>query len=143
MIVVMRKVRFANSPDGHANPRQRRNDQVDDGSIHENLHRAMPIAQFPEKQTEDTIIQAEDQPRDQAGSQQMPGHPQESKDGDQREQAKKQAGRYVAFRRETVEERDAIGQKQPGGEHQNQTESSVDANSNGRVGENLEPTVTR
>src|SRR6267142_5496455 len=143
MIVVMSKVCFANSPDSHANPGQCRNDQVDDRSIHENLHRAMPIAEFPEKQTKDTIIRAEDQPRDQPGSQQMPRHTQEPKDGNQGEQAKKQASRYVAFRRETVEERDAIGQKQPGGEHQNQTESSVDTNSNGRVGEDVEPTVTR
>ncbi len=72
----------------------------------------------------------------------MSGHAQESKDGNQREQAKKQCGRDIAFQRETFEERDVIGQKQPSGEYQAQTDSDVDANSNCRVAENVKPTVT-
>ena len=55
---------FANLPDGHANPGQRRDDHIHDGSIHEDLNRAMPIAEFPEKRTKHTIVQAEEQPRD-------------------------------------------------------------------------------
>jgi hypothetical protein len=142
MIIRMRNIGFANSPDGPANPGYRRDDQVHDGPKHENLNRAVPVAESSEKQTKDTIIQAEDQPRDQTRGQQMPGHAQESQNGNHREQTKKNSSSDVALQRETVEERDAIGHEHPGSEYQSQTHCDVHSDSNGHVPENVEPTVS-
>ena len=133
---------FANSPDGPANPGYRRDDQIHDCSKHEDLNRTVPVAESPEKQTKDTIIQTKDQPCDQTRSQQIPGHAQESQNGNHREQTKKEGCSDIALQRETVEERDAIGHEHPGSEYQSQTDGFINSDSNGRVPENVEPTVS-
>ena len=142
MMIGMRIVRPAGSPNGSANPRKSRENHVYKGAIHENLNHAVPVTELHKEQTESAIVQAEDKPRDEARSQQMAGHVQKSKNGDQREKTKKYRSSDVALQGEAIKDWNAIGKKQPGGEDQSQADTGVDANANRHVVEDVEPTVT-
>ena len=133
---------FARLPNGHANPGKSREDHVNDGAIYENLKRAVPIAKLPKEQAEYAIVRTEKQPRDQAGGQQVAGHEQKSKNGNQREEAEEHDRSDIALQCQALQHWETIGNEQPSSENQNQANAGVDTNSNRHVAENVEPTVT-
>jgi len=140
-MVGMRGVRRAGSPDGAANPQQRSKNHVDHRANYKDLERAGPTTEIAEELTQNTIVQAEEKPRDKARSQQMPGHSQESKNRDQCDEHQKR-GPANTSHGQVFERRHAVGNEEPRREYQRQAHRSVHAESNRRVAKNVEPTIT-
>src|SRR5260370_7721592 len=72
----------------------------------------------------------------------MARHEPKSKDGDQCKKAGKRGGGNIPLQCKSIQERDTIGNDQPDHESHAQTNAGVNAGSNRRIAEDVEPTVT-
>jgi hypothetical protein len=135
-------MRLTGSPH-HANyPAERSKYQIHEGAKHENLHRAPPVAEPAENHAERAIAHAENNPANEARCQEVSWEAQEPKDGNARQEAQDRGGGNIALHREAIQERRVIGNQQPGGEYQRQAHTDVNTGADGRIAENVEPTIT-
>jgi len=72
----------------------------------------------------------------------MPGQAQKSKNGNRGEKAQDRGGSDIAFHRKAIQKRRVIGNHQPCGEYQSQTNANINAGADCRVAEDMEPTIT-
>src|SRR5712691_476318 len=141
-VVGMGGMRFAGSPDRGNDPAERTENHIHNGAQHENVKRAKPIAEPAKDQAEHAIAQAENEPAKKAGRQEMTRHAQEPKDGQRREESQNRGGGDIALQGKALQERHAIGDDQPSGKNQGQANTDVNTRPNGRVREDVEPTIT-
>src|SRR2546422_553322 len=142
VMVVMRLMRFTGSPDHANNPAERGEYHIHDRSHHKNMERAEPVAETMEYEAERAITQAENQPAKKARCHEMPGQAQKPKNGNRGEKTQDRGGGDIALHRKAIQERGAIGNHQPCGEHQSQTNANINAGADCRIAENVEPTIT-
>src|SRR5712692_3470742 len=67
---------------------------------------------------------------------------QKPKNGNRSEKAQDRGGSDIALHRKAIQERGVIGNHQPCGEHQSQTNANINAGADCRIAENVEPTIT-
>src|SRR2546429_16174 len=136
-------MRSTGSPDRGNNPAERGENHIDDGAKHENMERAEPITEPAEKCAERGIAEAENEPSDKARRQQMPRKAQKPKNGNRSEEAQNHRGGDIALQRKGLQEGGMIGNSDPGGENQGQTNTNVNTGANRRVAEDMEPAIPR
>src|SRR5713226_5761604 len=137
----MRSIRFTGSPDNRDNPAERSEYHIHDGAQHENLKCAEPVAEPAITQAESAIAHAENQPAKKARCQEMAWPAQKPKDRNRGKKAKNCRRGDIAFHRKAIQKRRVIGNHQPCGEYQSQTNANIDAGADRRVAENMEPTI--
>jgi len=135
-------MRFTGSPDCGNNPAERSENHIHDGAQHEDLERTEPIAEPAEDQAERAIAQAENEPAKKARCQEMPRQAQKPQNGNRSEETENRGGGDIAFHRKAFQEWRMIGNHQPRGENQRQTNTHIHAGANRRVAEDMEPTIT-
>lgn len=140
MMVGMSSIRFAGFPKDRAEPANGGDDQVDDGTEHEDLERAVPITKPGEYHAEDAVAQRENEPGDEAGRQKIAGPPHKSNNRNSGEKAEGRGGGDVSFESKMLEHRNAIGKNEPTRKDQDQKNTRVNTGANGRVAENVKPT---
>ncbi len=135
-------MRFTGSPDNGHNPAERSENHIHDGAQHENLERAVPIAEPVKDQAERAIAQAENEPAKKTRCQEMPRQAQKPKDGNRTQEAEYRGGGDIALQRKAFQEWGMIGNDQPCGENQSQANTDVNSGANRRVAEDVEPAIT-
>jgi hypothetical protein len=135
-------MRGAGSPDKSADPGKSRKDHVHNSAEHEDLKGTVPIAELAEKETQNTIAETEEEPANQTRSQEITGSAEKAKNGNRSKKAENRGGSDVAFLRETLQKRDMIGDHQPGRKDQSEANADIDACTDSRVAEEVEPTIT-
>src|SRR5437773_10171154 len=73
----------------------------------------------------------------------MPRKAQKPKNGNRSEEAQNHGGGDIALQRKALQEWGTIGNNDPGGENQGQTNTNVDTDANRRVAEDMEPALPR
>ena len=136
-------MRSTGSPDRGNNPAERGENHIDDGAQHENMERAEPITEPAEKCAERAIAEAENEPSHKARRQEMPRKAQKPKNGNRSEEAQNHGGGDIALQRKALQEWGMIGNNDPGGENQGQTNTNVNTGANRRVAEDMEPAIPR
>ena len=135
-------MRFTSSPDCGNNPGERGDNHIHDSAQHENMERAEPIIEPVENQAERAIAEAENEPTEKARRQEKPWQPQKPKDRNRSDKAENRGGGDIALQRKAFEEWGAIGNNQPRGENQSQTDPHINTGANRRVAEDVEPAIT-
>src|SRR6266478_6283843 len=141
-MVGMRSMRFTSSPDRGNNPANRSDNHIRHGAQHEDLERAMPIAEPAEDHAERTIAQAENDPAQKARRQEMPRQTQKPKNRNRCEEAENRHRGDIPLQGKTLQKRRMIGNDQPGDENQRQANTDVNTGADRRVGEDMEPTIS-
>src|SRR5258706_7731665 len=137
----MRLMRFTGSPDHANNPGERGEYHIYDRSQHKNVERAEPVAETTEYEAQRAITHAENQPAEKARGHEMPGQAQKPKNGNRGEKAQDRGGGDIAFHRKAIQKRRVVGNHQPCGEYQSQTNANINTGADCRVAENMEPTI--
>jgi hypothetical protein len=134
-------MRFTGSPDCGNNPGERGDNHIYNSAQHENMERAEPATEPVEYQAERAIAEAENEPTEKARRQKEPRQAQKPKNGNRSDKAENRSGGDIALHREAFQERGVIGNHQPRGENQSQTDPHVNTGANRRVAEYMEPTI--
>jgi hypothetical protein len=135
----MRNFGGAGPSDNCANPAKRGEDHIDHGPCHEDLKRAVPIAQLMVNHAKYAINHTEHQPGDYARGQEIPGPAKKPKNGDRRKKNKNSSASDIALKSKPFQQRNLVGYDQPGSKHQTQTNSRVNAGANGRIAKEIQP----
>src|ERR1700686_2408785 len=121
----MRSICFTGSPDRCNNPAERGENHIHDGAQHENMKCAEPITKPVVNQTESAIAEAENQPTEKLRRQEGPLHAQKPKNRNRTEKTENHGGGDIALQREAFQEWGVMGNIQPCGENQSQTNTNV------------------
>ena len=73
----------------------------------------MPFAEAAIDEAKNTIAQAEKEPSDQAGGQEVSRHAKKTQDGNRSEKAEDRGGGDVTLQRKALQKRNMIGDHQP------------------------------
>jgi hypothetical protein len=131
-------VRGTSFPDASTNPRQRGGDQINDRADHKDLKRTVPFAQSRKKYAQRSIRKTKETPGDKAGDQQACRIAKKSQDGKESNKSDDSGGDEIALDRNAIENRKAIGDKNPSEERQRKTGSYHQADSYSGVFESVE-----
>ena len=135
-------MRSTGSPDRGNNPAERGENHIHDGAQHENMERAEPITEPVENQAERAIADTENEPTEKSRCQEVPRHAQKPKNRNRSEKTENHGGGDIALQREAFQEWGVIGNNQPYGENQSQTNANVNTGANRRVAEDVQPAIT-
>src|SRR6266436_1735446 len=138
----MRSIRFTGSPNNGHNPGEGSENHIHDSAQHENLKRAEPAAEPVIGQAERAIAYTENKPAKKARRQEMAWQAQKPKDGNRGKKTENRGGGDIALQRKAFQEWGMIGNHQPYGENQTQTNTHVNTGANRHVAEHMEPTIT-
>lgn len=119
--------------DDRPKPGNRNDDHIHNSSEDKDLNGAVAVPEAPKKDAQHAKGQAKDRPTNQTRGEKGPGHAQEAKNGNQRDEAEKCGGGDVALESEGFEEGHAIGDDDPSHKHEGEADSSVDAHAHRSV----------
>src|SRR5215470_2129860 len=100
---------------------------------HENLKRAVPVAEFVVNHAKNTVDGAKNHPGDPARGKKISGPAQKSKNRDGRKKDKNARCSDIALEGKALQEGNLVGDDQPRHKNQAQANSSVNAGANGGV----------
>jgi hypothetical protein len=130
------------SPKDYTEPGYGDHQHIRHSAEHEHLHGTVAIFQRYEIKADKAIADAENEPANQTGRQQMTGQTPEAKNGNQSQEAEHGNGRKIAEQRKLVKKGHTIGYDHPGAENHRQRRSSEDTRPDGCVMPNLQPGVS-
>src|SRR4029077_1460802 len=100
VVIRVRNVIAAESPEAGAGPGESGQDHKYDGAKRENLHGAVTLGQAREMHRETPIGERENDPRNQTGDQKIPGRAKKSQNRYRRDQRQGDGGDEIPFQRD-------------------------------------------
>jgi hypothetical protein len=130
MIVRMRDVRRPNAPDDGPYPRKRNDEHIEYSTEHEDLNGAEALRKPSEIHAQNSIGQAEEDPRHKARGQQISWHAPKPQNRNECHHSKKNHRSQIARERKSVERRNMVRDDHPPAEHNGENDPDINTHTN-------------